>query len=202
MIARVSQIPDPGHAPDAALTHGLRGKQFNWRPDINPDRRFERTVAVARLHEDAFAVYRPNVGWEVMSAATWQQLYASPVPEFLSNLTWRWYRTLRHLDGSCESHAYANTDLVNMSASCDLAWRQAYLAGLIRQKTGLPRRIHDFGPEDRHPMLVKPRGMTQDEFYQAIFEDLTDFNPYAEVDVEAIPIRVRVEATAPLRACA
>ena len=176
------------------------GKEFNWSPDVDPDRRFERTVAVSRLHDDAFAIYRPAAGWEVMSAAVWQQVYASPVPDFLSNLTWRWYRALRHHDDVRETFDYTNTDLVNMSATCDLAWRQAYLAGLIRQKTGLTRNIRNFGPEDRRPHHVRPTSMTPAEFKRAVFEDLAGDDPYAHVDVSRVPIRVRVDAR--LRACA
>jgi hypothetical protein len=182
------------------------GKEFNWHPDIDPDRKFERTVAVARLHDDVFAIYRPVDGWDVMSSSVWRQLFASPVPDFLSNFSWRWYRSLRWLDDSDgpahESHDYGNTDLVAMSASSGLAWRQAYLAGLITQKTGLPRRLDNFGPEDLRPLHVRPLSMSQAEFTRAVHENLAGTDPYASVDASSIAIRVLVESEAPLRACA
>ena len=192
-----------------SLCTAPQGKPFDWRPDVNPDRCFESQIVVAKLHDDAFAVFRPLAavapGWEVLSRCIWRQTYASPVPSFLTNATWRWYQSLRAIGSNRttrDSHTYTNADLVAMSASWDLAWREAYLAGLIPQKWGLPRHIHDFGPEDFWPLHVRPEGMTREEFDQAVDDDLVGANVYADVDTDSIPIRVRLESTSLACECA
>jgi hypothetical protein len=182
--------------------HTSQGKSFDWRPDVDSDRCFGHQIVVAKLHDDAFAIFRPLIaltpGWEVLSRRTWRQTYASPAPSFLSNATWRWYRCLRAIDSNepmRDSHTYTNSDLLAMCASWDLAWRAAYVAGLIRQKWGLPCCLDDFGPEDFLPLHVRPEGMPREEFDRAVDEELTGVDVYADVDTSRVPIRLRLEPT-------